>query len=243
MIKVAFNKENPKLVFAVESKTRVAIGNAGIKECYVGTLLDYSKDPATIKENHKEQVTAFDSKWQECPVEITDADEDSGEDDTEPSTEGGDTEPTTFPLSLKYSTNQLQIGIYPILVEPVEMMFNLEFVKSQGRVMLGEHATVYMNDTLIPNTEYYIKDVPADGGWELFLTGETAMGIMTANGGLEGVEISISADANIATMDDTGATNEAFETTFVYGEDLPDSAYPGDYTPEPTSEVETEPQL
>lgn len=77
MIKVAFNKDNPKLVFTAESKTRVAIGNAGVKEYYVGTLLDYSTDPVTVKEEHKEQVTAFDANWQECPIVITNADEDS----------------------------------------------------------------------------------------------------------------------------------------------------------------------
>lgn len=229
MIKVAFNKENPKLVFTVESKTRVAIGNAGVKECYVGTLLDYSTDPVTVKEEHKEQVTAFDAKWQECPVEITEADEDSGEDEGD----GGDddAEGGTFDLDLKYSAEPNQSGFYQLLLIPEDLMFNEDMVTiEQGCVYFGEHVTVKVEDLTLAQDGYYIQDIPSIGGWTLMITDENAIALVMENGGFEGLTISIEADAGIATLDD--ATSNAFEMNFVFGEDLPNSPYPGEYTPE-----------
>lgn len=220
MIKVAFNKDNSKLVFAVESKTRVAVGAAGVKECYVGTLMDYSTDPVTVKENHMEQVTAFDAKWQECPVEITEADEDSAEDE-------GD----TFALDLEYGAELNGAGIYPLLLRPDELDFNTDLVTlDQGRFYLGTHATATLGELTLDPTGYYITDVPQDGGWELCITDESAAALVVENGGFEGLQITITADAGICTLD--GKTSEAFSIDFVYGEDLPNSTYPGDYTPE-----------
>lgn len=239
MIKVAFNKENPKLVFTAESKTRVAVGNAGVKEYYVGTLLDYSTDPVTVKESHKEQVTAFDSKWQECPVEITEADEDSAEsggDDTEP---GG--EDTTFDLDLKYSDEPNQGGVYQLILIPDELVFNEDLVNIvNGEVFFNNHVHVELENVVLDPAGFYVVYLENYNGYVLMITDENAIAVVTENGGFEGLTISINADAGIATLDN--ATSNAFEIEFVYGEDLPNSAYPGDYIPESTSEGETEPE-
>lgn len=227
MIKVAFNKDNSKLVFAVESKTRVAVGAAGVKECYVGTLMDYSTDPVTIKENHMEQVTAFDAKWQECPVEITEADEDSGDEGSDDDADEGN----TFDLGLKYSDETSQAGIYQLLLIPEDLMFNEDMVTiEQDCVYFGEHVTVKLEDLTLPSDGYYVQDIPSIGGWTLIITDEDAVALVMENGGFEGLTISIEADAGIATLDD--AISNAFEINFVYGDDLPNSPYPGDYTPE-----------
>lgn len=227
MIKVAFNKENPKLVFTAESKTRVAVGNAGVKEYYVGTLLDYSTDPVTVKANHKEQVTAFDVKWQECPVEITEADEDSDE-----SSDEGSDEDNTFNLDLKYSDEPNLQGVYQLILTPEDLMFNEDMVTiTQGEVYFGEHVTVKLEDLTLAQDGYFIQDIPSVGGWTLMITDEDAVALVTENGGFEGLSISINADAGIATLDN--AISNAFEIEFVYGEDLPNSPYPGEHTSEP----------
>ena len=70
MIKLAYNKENPNLVFEINSIDRVAVGNAGIKEEYVGTLVNTSTVPDTRTEGHREQVSAFEMKWNEVPIDL-----------------------------------------------------------------------------------------------------------------------------------------------------------------------------
>ena len=63
MIKTAINKFNPNLVFEIDKIDREAVGNAGIKEVYIGTLVDNSVQPAVATTNYKEQVQSFDSNW------------------------------------------------------------------------------------------------------------------------------------------------------------------------------------
>lgn len=70
MIKLAYNKDNTNLVFEINKIDRVAVGNAGIKEDYVGTLKDYSTNPATETNNYRVQVVGFESDWSEVPVDV-----------------------------------------------------------------------------------------------------------------------------------------------------------------------------
>lgn len=67
MLKSAYNKENPNLVFEIEKIDRESLGATGIKEVYVGTLVDTSTDPATTKENYKVQTQGFESDWVSTP--------------------------------------------------------------------------------------------------------------------------------------------------------------------------------
>lgn len=72
MIKLAYNKENPNLVFEINSVSRDIIGNkAGIIKRYVGVLKDVSTKPdTTIDANFKVDVVAFESKWDMVPADI-----------------------------------------------------------------------------------------------------------------------------------------------------------------------------
>lgn len=67
MLKSAYNKQNPNLVFEIEKVDRESLGATGIKEVYVGTLVDTSTDPATVKENYKVQTQGFESDWVSTP--------------------------------------------------------------------------------------------------------------------------------------------------------------------------------
>lgn len=68
MIKTAYNNENTNLVFEIDRVDRVSIGNnAGIKEEYVGTLIDTSTSPDKKTENYRVQVKGFESNWTEVP--------------------------------------------------------------------------------------------------------------------------------------------------------------------------------
>lgn len=67
MLKSAYNKQNPNLVFEIEKIDRESLGATGIKEVYVGTLVDTSIDPDTRKENYKVQVQGFESDWVSTP--------------------------------------------------------------------------------------------------------------------------------------------------------------------------------
>lgn len=70
MIKLAYNKEKPNLVFEIDKIDREAVGDAGIVEKYVGTLTDTSTTPDTVTEGYKVQVAGFDSNWAEVPVDL-----------------------------------------------------------------------------------------------------------------------------------------------------------------------------
>lgn len=63
MEQTAYNKTTPNLVFEINEIDRVAVGGAGIKEEYVGTLVDTSSTPYTRKENYRVQVKGFESDW------------------------------------------------------------------------------------------------------------------------------------------------------------------------------------
>lgn len=68
MIKCAYNKTNTNLVFEIDRVDRVAVGNAGVKEVYVGTLTDTSTNPDTVTANYQVQVSGFEMDWTEVPT-------------------------------------------------------------------------------------------------------------------------------------------------------------------------------
>ena len=68
MIKCAYNKTNTNLVFEIDRVDRVAIGDAGVKEVYVGTLTDTSTNPDTVTANYQVQVSGFEMDWTEVPT-------------------------------------------------------------------------------------------------------------------------------------------------------------------------------
>lgn len=71
MIKIAYNKENPSLVYEVDSIDRVDVsstGNSGIIEKYVGTVKDTKNN--TESKNVKISVLDFDVKWEEVPIDV-----------------------------------------------------------------------------------------------------------------------------------------------------------------------------
>ena len=70
MIKLAFNKAEPNLVYAIDGVVREPI-NGGIVEYYIGTLKDTSTVPDTELANYKIQVMAFEQKWSEVPVDVS----------------------------------------------------------------------------------------------------------------------------------------------------------------------------
>lgn len=69
MIKLAYNKSEPNLVFEIEEICRVPI-NGGIVEYYKGVLTDTSTVPDTHIENYMVQVMAFESNWAEVPTDV-----------------------------------------------------------------------------------------------------------------------------------------------------------------------------
>ena len=70
MIKLAYNKVSPNLVFEINEIERVAVGNAGVKEYYKGTLVDTSTVPDTRVANYKVQVKAFEMDWSDVPIDL-----------------------------------------------------------------------------------------------------------------------------------------------------------------------------
>lgn len=69
MIKLAYNKSEPNLVFEIEEICRVPM-NGGIVEYYKGVLTDTSTVPDTHIENYMVQVMAFESNWSEVPTDV-----------------------------------------------------------------------------------------------------------------------------------------------------------------------------
>lgn len=70
MIKLAFNKAEPNLVYAIDGIVREPI-NGGIVEYYTGTLKDTSTVPDTELANYRVQVMAFEQKWSFVPVDVS----------------------------------------------------------------------------------------------------------------------------------------------------------------------------
>lgn len=70
MIKLAYNKVKPNLVFEIDSIERYGLGTAGVIEKYVGKLTDTSTTPDTTIEGYKVQVAGFDAEWNEVPVDL-----------------------------------------------------------------------------------------------------------------------------------------------------------------------------
>lgn len=71
MLKLAFLKEEPNKVFLIDRVERVAISDVGVKECYLGTLVDTSTKPDTHVENYLVQVKGFESDWVDVPVDLS----------------------------------------------------------------------------------------------------------------------------------------------------------------------------
>jgi len=71
MLKLAFLKEEPNKVFLIDRVERVAINDVGVKECYLGTLVDTSTKPDTHVENYLVQVKGFETEWVDVPVDLS----------------------------------------------------------------------------------------------------------------------------------------------------------------------------
>lgn len=72
MIKIAFNREKPNLVFIIDKVTRIKLVPNAIVEYYEGVLRDTNPVPDTsVEKPYKIQVTAFEMKWREVPLDIT----------------------------------------------------------------------------------------------------------------------------------------------------------------------------
>lgn len=69
MIKLAYNKTNPNLVFKIDSVIRTAMVG-GVVEYYLGTLVDTSTVPDTETANYKVQVMGFESDWNLVPTDV-----------------------------------------------------------------------------------------------------------------------------------------------------------------------------
>lgn len=69
MIKLAYNKANPNLVFSIDSVKRLPLEGFGIVEYYVGSLEDTAANKI-VSENYKVQVMAFESKWVTVPTDL-----------------------------------------------------------------------------------------------------------------------------------------------------------------------------
>jgi hypothetical protein len=81
MIKLAFNKAKPNLVFSIDEVVRESIVG-GIVEYYKGTLMDTSTVPDTRTEGYKVQVMAFESDWVDVPTDVGGTSEVNNQDKT-----------------------------------------------------------------------------------------------------------------------------------------------------------------
>lgn len=92
MIKLAFNKAKPNLVFSIDEVVRESIVG-GIVEYYKGTLMDTSTVPDTRTEGYKVQVMAFESDWVDVPTDVGGTSEVNNQDKT--------VDPTTSKQTIK----------------------------------------------------------------------------------------------------------------------------------------------
>lgn len=92
MIKLAFNKAKPNLVFSIDEVVRESIVG-GIVEYYKGTLMDTSTVPDTRTENYRVQVMAFESDWVDVPTDVGGTSEVNNQDKT--------VDPTTSKQTIK----------------------------------------------------------------------------------------------------------------------------------------------
>lgn len=112
MIKLAFNKENPNLVFEIDSIDRVAVGDAGIEEKYLGTLIDTSTVPDTHKENYRVQVAGFEMKWTEVPIDLGSTGDINNQDKT--------VTPTTSQQTVKPDSGYTGLNSVKVKAAPLE---------------------------------------------------------------------------------------------------------------------------
>ena len=113
MIKLAFNKENPNLVFEIDSIDRVAVGEAGIEEKYLGTLIDTSTVPDTHKENYRVQVAGFEMKWTEVPIDLGSTGDINNQDKT--------VTPTTSQQTVKPDSGYTGLNSVKVKAAPLEI--------------------------------------------------------------------------------------------------------------------------
>ena len=69
MIKLAYNKANPNLVFSIDTIKRLPLEGFGIVEYYSGSLED-TKANKVVSSNYKVQVMGFESNWTEVPKDL-----------------------------------------------------------------------------------------------------------------------------------------------------------------------------
>ena len=124
MIKLAFNKENPNLVFEIDSIDRVAVGEAGIEEKYLGTLIDTSTVPDTHKENYRVQVAGFEMKWTEVPIDLGSTGDINNQDKT--------VTPTTSQQTIKPDSGYTGLNSVKVKAAPTEVC-NATLINDNGR--------------------------------------------------------------------------------------------------------------
>ena len=69
VIKLAYNKANPNLVFSIDTIKRIPLEGFGIVEYYSGSLED-TKANKVVSSNYKVQVMGFESNWTEVPKDL-----------------------------------------------------------------------------------------------------------------------------------------------------------------------------
>lgn len=75
MIKIAFNRKHPELVFIIDKVVKIRLNDVqGLVEYYEGTLRDTSPVPdQTAATPFKVQVAGFGMRWREVPLDLSGA--------------------------------------------------------------------------------------------------------------------------------------------------------------------------
>lgn len=157
MIKLAFNKENPNLVFEIDSIDRVAVGEAGIEEKYLGTLIDTSTVPDTHKENYRVQVAGFEMKWTEVPVDLGSTGDINNQDKT--------VTPTTSQQTVKPDSGYTGLSSVKVKAAPLETKtipvksYEQTITPSDGKIGFSSvtvEQPLLLEDSVTPTTQNQI---------------------------------------------------------------------------------------
>ena len=146
MIKLAYNKSEPNLVFEIDSVIRTAMAG-GVVEYYDGTLVDNSTTPATETSNYRVQVMGFESNWLEVPTNIGGSTEINNQD--KPVT------PTTSTQTI--TADEGYTGLGTVTVNPVTSAIDANIVPSNiksGVTILGVTGTA----EVVVNEMYWDND-------------------------------------------------------------------------------------
>ena len=177
MIKLAFNKENPNLVFEIDSIDRVAVGEAGIEEKYLGTLIDTSTVPDTHKENYRVQVAGFEMKWTEVPIDLGSTGDINNQDKTVTPTTS---QQTVKPDSGYTGLNSVKVKAAPLETKTVEVKpYEQTITPSAGKIGFSSvtvEQPLLLEDYVTPTTQTQIitASSPFVGLSEVQVAGVTA---------------------------------------------------------------------